>query len=206
MKIQSYGGVWAIAKEQSTGNLINGLSYGVYDSNNNLIKSGYTPEFVPISTTGTYNIHFNDYGTYYMSNSPSTTNYNIYNWGGLVSPSLSNGQNARIFGTYYNSANPRSYALMTYQAKVGGSPLPGMYGGFRDSGGNLISQGFTPYSVGVPVNQQLTVYWNNYQTHVISSATTTATQISYTNTNYGAVQVISVPSSGGSYSDTGNFS
>jgi hypothetical protein len=205
------GGVWIMAKEQSTGFDIAGLNYNVYDPNNNPVSNGFTPLYVPISSSGTYNIHFNNYGNYYFTNSPSSSSYGVYNWGGIVSASLSSSQDQNTKGIYYNNANPGNYALIQFKSLSSSCNCDrSPYIGELDSGGHTLSQGYTPYSIGLPVGSSITVDFDNFGGYSISSATPNPSSIQQSFTVYpawGAQQVISLSNTGGgsNYSDQGNY-
>jgi hypothetical protein len=76
------GGIWIYPQDIGTGNQISGLSVSLYNSNNQLVQggSGYSPLYVPITSSGTYHANFDNYGPFYFTNSPTTSNYDLYNW------------------------------------------------------------------------------------------------------------------------------
>ncbi len=207
-------GITIYATEQSTGNYVNGLFVTVNDINNNVVGSGYTPLFVPLSSSGTYYVNYDNYGSYYFTNTPSvptTAGYNVYSWGGKVQISYTIGDQINVKGVYYNDNNPGSYAKITYKAYATSCSCdPSMFGGFRDSAGNLISQGYSPFTVGIPISQQITTYWNNYGTHTIQGVTTNvdSSNLVWPPQSWGTTQTITVNTAGGSknYYDQGNFS
>jgi len=60
----------------------------------------------------------------------------------------------------------------------------------------------------LPVNQQVTVDFDNGGSYTISSATTNTNQVSFNTYSWGAQQVITMSNTGGgsSYYDQGNYS
>ncbi len=209
----SYPAINIYATEQSTGNPINGLYVTVYDPSGSLIDAGYTPLQVPYTTSGTYTIDFDNYNSYYFTSTPTTTNYDVYNWGGQVKVSATYNADVSVTGVYYNNANPGNYALIQFKAHSTSCNCdPGAYMGEMDSGGHTLSQGFTPYSVGLPAGggtpPQITVDMDNGGGYTVSSATTNTNQVSFNTYSWGAQQVITMSNTGGGsgYYDQGNYS
>jgi hypothetical protein len=207
-------GINIYATEQSTGNSIPGLYVTVYNSNNQLVGSGYTPLSVPLSSSGTYTVNYDNYGSYYFTSSPpvkTTTSSYVYSWGGQVKVSYTSGDVLNVDGIYYNNNNPGNYALVQFKAHSTSCNCdPSPYVGEEDSYGNVYAQGFTPYSIGLPTGTSVTVDWDNGGSYVISSATTNPStlQTSFTTASWGAMQTIQPTTAGGSagYSDQGNYS
>jgi hypothetical protein len=213
LKETSNGGIWIYPQDMGTGNQIAGLSVSLYNSNGQLVTggSGYSPLYVPITSSGTYHANFDNYGPFYFTNSPTTSNYDVYNWGGQVtSLSLSSSSDFHLDGNYYDNNNPGSYALVQFKAHSTSCNCdPSPYVGEIDSGGHTLSQGYTPYTVGIPTNQQVTVDFDNGGGYTISSATTNPStlQTGFQAYTWGAQQTIDATASGnnGDY-DQGNYS
>jgi hypothetical protein len=212
------GGLAVVSRSLSTNSYIDGLHAVVYDPSGNLIASGYTPLYVSALTAGTYNVDYSNYGNYYYTRTyPGISNF-VTNWGGgRVSVYDSTSGISIVTGLYYDNGNPGSNAKVEYRAQTSGGALTGMWVASKDSSGNVLSQGYTPYTVGTPINtvgnpsQDVTVIWSNYGTHNIYSATTNANQQSLVIApppSWGATQTIRPINSGGgsSYYDQGNFS
>lgn len=203
-------GVTVYATEQSTGNYINGMYVTVKDSNHNVIQSGYTPLYVHITITGTYYVSFTNYGSYYFTSTPITLagmDYNVYNWGGEVQTVFNTGDMLNVKGIYYNNNNPGVYSKVTFEGASGGTPLS-MSVTADNLSGNVVTKGYTPFTVGIATNQQRTVIWNNYGGHNIYDRTTNLSEQSFVVASWGATQKVTATVSGGSqnYDDKGLYS
>jgi hypothetical protein len=197
------------AVDINSGTAISGLAVSIYNSANQLVASGYTPLTYTVTSSGTYNVIFDNYNHYYFTSTNTTSNYYVANWGGgQVTVTLTAGTNQYLYGFYFNDQNPGNYAKITYQAQdTNGNAISGLYGGFKEaSSGLALTQGYTPYTVGVPINDNLNVIWNNYGTHVWQYATPAPTnfQTSSQQTSWGGQQGIDITSTG-TYTDTGVF-
>lgn len=198
------------AAEQSSGNAVNGLNVVVLNPSGVQVANGFTPfSYVP-TTTGTYTIRFNNYGNHYFTTIPSAsyiTDYNVYSWGGEVKMSVTNVNNSYpAGGIYYNHANPGNYARMTFQSSfTSGVPLNGMGSATRDGSGTYLTKGFTPFTVGLPTNQNLITSWNNWGTYYYQYGDTTATELSDVKASWGGEQTIRMSTNGAIYTDTGRY-
>lgn len=194
---------------QSDNTEITDLWVNVYDSAQQLITSGYSPLYVPLPSDGTYYVDFSNFNQYYFTRTNTTSNYYVANWGGgRVTIDVING--ATVHGIYYDNNNPGNYVKMTYESKdLSGNAINGMYGGFKDINGNVLSQGYTPYTIGVPKNAYLKVIWNDYGVNVYQYADLVPNsgleELSDDNSPaWGGEQELTLTGSG-PYTDTGRF-
>jgi hypothetical protein len=202
-------GLVAYATEQSTGAVVSGLWTYVTDVNNVVLAQGYTPLYVSLPQSGTYYVNFSNYGPWYFTTTPvlsTTTNYDVFTGGGKVTVQYTYGDLLNVRGIYYNNNNPGNYAKVTILAKQGSNDLS-MSSILEDNAGNLLSKGYTPYTVGLPIST-ITDIWNNYGTHVISSVTTNANNPTFQSANWGGTEHFGISTPGGTaaYSNQGNYS
>lgn len=202
------GGGITIVSTDISGKFVDGLYVGVYNPSGTLIATGYTPLYVTSLTAGTYNVDYTNYGSYYFTTSDTSSNYLVTNWGGGRVPIASTTAGMKeVHGIYYNDAIPGNFAKTTYRAQAGGSSLPGMLVTTTTAAGATMSRGYTPYTVGSPINQDITVIWNNYGTHNIIGRTHNVVENSFVVASWGATQIIRLNVAGGSqnYFDQGNY-
>lgn len=207
---RSQKGFEIIATEQSTGNPITGLNVVVLNPSGVQVANGFTPFYYSPTTTGIHTVRFNNYGSYYVTTIPSTqytTDYNVYSWGAEAKINVASTNNQyNINGIYYNHGNPGNYARITFQSTyTNGVTLNGMGSATRDSTGTYLTKGFTPFTVGLPTNQNLITSWNNWSTYYYQYGDTTATELSDVKASWGGEQTIQMNTNGAIYTDTGRY-
>lgn len=206
------GGLSIYAVNMKNGKFIDGIFTNVYNPSGTLIATGYTPLYVTLLNTGTYNIDFANYGSLYFTTTYSNVNYHVANWGGGRIPftiSSASGQH-EVVAYYYDNLDPGNFSKIIYESQ----PPTGMFIATQTSSGDNLSRGFTPHTVGAPRNisgtpsQDVTVIWNDYDTWDLVSTTTNANQQSLVLAPWGGTQVIrpTVAGGGANYYDRGNFS
>lgn len=138
--------------EDCAGNYISGMAVNVYNSQGTLIKSGYTPMYVDIVTTGNYLVKYNNYGSnVFVSGAPlpaPVTSYTKYGWGGDVNISLSSDGTHDVDGIYNtsggSSCGTTGEIKVRAERKFTDQPIDGLYVQLTNSQGQEIANGFTP--------------------------------------------------------------
>lgn len=198
------------ATEQSTGNAATGLNVVVLNPSGVQVANGYTPLNYAPTTTGTYTIRFNNYGSYYATTTTSASFINsayVYSWGEEVKVSVTDlTASYPTNAIYYNDGNPGAYAKVIFDSEyTTGGAIPGMYAAIRDNTGTYLAKGFTPFTVGLPTGKDLTVAWNNYGTNYYQYADSTTTELSDVRAHWGGEQGIRLNVNGAFEADLGKY-
>lgn len=190
---------------------IEGLSVAVFNPSGTQVASGYLPLFYKPTTTGTYTVKFNNYGEYYFTRAPisgAITDYHVYTWGGEVKVSVTSTSNGiGVDSIYYKNSDPEGHSKVEFRAN---SPSLHMLVTIKDASGNTLSRGYTPFTIGIPEDQNTTVIWTNYGTHNITGRQTNTSEQSWVIApppSWGATQVIVAnnPGGGSNYYSQGNY-
>ncbi|WP_415280696.1 hypothetical protein [Candidatus Nitrososphaera sp. FF02] len=203
------GAVHIVSKDLA-GNTVPGLSVTLRDASDNIIASGYTPMTVLVPTSGTYYIHYNNYGNYFFTlpvSASHVVDYNVYSWGGRVQANLSHTKSLDVVAQYYNHLTPGNYGKMTMTTQTTGGGALGMFVSIKDPSGTIRTKGYTPFTVGVPINQDMTNTFTNWSTINYLNATPTPSGIEISDNAYswGGEQKVRLTSAGGTYSDVGIY-
>jgi hypothetical protein len=155
-------GAFIYAKSQGTGHYVPGLYTSVYNSANQLVASGYTPLYVPISTTGTYTIDMDNYAPYTYTSASATTSgvvqsYNTYGWGMAVTASLPSTTDVHIDGMVASTGS-----LSVNAIDQNNNPVTGLYMQLQDDSQTQIAAGWTPVTFSNLDSSTYTVYANDY--------------------------------------------
>jgi hypothetical protein len=160
-------GLINIIGEDCNNNPVDGMAVSIYNSNNHLLQSGYTPMEYTIPSSGTYTIDFSDYGSNTFSwagPSSAVTSYTAYtNWG-QATVSLSASQSYTIFGKYntsYLQCPPPDASISITSQDLSGDTLTGLYMQL-DQTGQQINAGWTPVTFNGLNPGTYTVYANDY--------------------------------------------
>lgn len=176
-----------------------------------MVKQGYTPFYLDVVNSGTYFVDFANYGNYYFTTPKivapgAISDYAVYSWGGRVTVNAADRGTIHLDAIYYDHANPGNFARVTYQSSyTNGAGLNGMGTGTRDSTGTLLTKGFTPFTVGMPTNQNLIVSWNNWAPNYYQYGDTNTTEFGDVKASWGGEQTIRMGTNGGIYTDTGRY-
>jgi hypothetical protein len=175
--------------------------------------------YVTSLTAGTYNVDYANYGNHYYTRTYPGINDFVTNWGGgRVSIYAPTSGIVEVTGRYYDNSAAGNFARVQYRAQSPQGALNGMWVATTDVSGNILARGYTPYTVGTPINtsstpsQDVIVIWSNYGTHYINGRLTNANEQSFViappPNQWGATQTIRPIVAGGNqgYYDQGNFS
>jgi hypothetical protein len=112
-----------------------------------------------------------------------------------------------------SSRIPGQYAKVTLKSQyTNGTAFSGIHTVLKDASDNTLSRGFTQSTIGMPINQNLTLLWNNFGTKTYQNSAITVsdssqfTEWSDTIFDWGGKQKIKLFTQRGNYTDTGKYS
>jgi hypothetical protein len=160
-------GVVHVMATDCNGNSINGMSVSLYNSNNVLVKSGYSPLDVVVPSAGTYTAYYDDYQSntfVYATPSPPVTSYTAYQTYGQVQLNLPASGLTTVKGVYdtagLSCSAPGGGISITSQ-DLSGNTLTGLYMQLYQ-GNTDLQNGWTPVTFNNLASGSYTVYANDY--------------------------------------------
>jgi hypothetical protein len=141
---------------------VTGMYITVLDSSSNIFSTGFTPFSVALPSGSTFYVDYTNYGNYFFTNPysfqsiiPSTNPFLVYSWGGRTPLNIpATLANYGVGARYYDQGNPGNYAKINYNSVLRSydTALNGMFvAQLDDVSGNSLTQGYTPYSVGIQI-------------------------------------------------------
>ncbi|GEM_PF-1761096 len=149
---------------------LTGMAVSLYNSNNQLVQSGYTPMDVSNLASGSYTIDFSNYNGNNFSYAPivsPVTSSTAYSWGGQVQISTTSGSGYTVEGRYNTpsltcSAPPPSGGSLSVTSQdLSGNTLTGLYMQLYQ-GSTDLQNGWTPVTFSNLASGTYTVYANDY--------------------------------------------